>query len=106
MNLERAVEICKSSEITDNQLKNIVVDQDEREVNEVKSDSKKGEKGAKENPGKQRNHSIVEDAEKSMSPRNVQHTVKFATNANKEILTGKCVVQSQGTAQNKWMNTS
>ena len=41
LNLERAVEICKSSEITDNQLKSIVVDQDEREVNEVKSDSKK-----------------------------------------------------------------
>ena len=40
LNLERAVEICKSSEITDSQLKNIVVDQDEQEVNKVKSDSK------------------------------------------------------------------
>ena len=34
------VEICKSSELTENQLKN-VVDQDEQEVHEVKSHFKK-----------------------------------------------------------------
>ena len=38
--LDRAVEICKSSEITESQLKNIAVDQDEREVHEVKNSSK------------------------------------------------------------------
>ena len=54
LNLERAVEICKSSEITDNQLKNIVVDQDEREVNEVKSDSKKPPVKPKGGKGKPR----------------------------------------------------
>ena len=54
LNLERAVEICKSSEITDNQLKNIVVDQDEREVNEVKSDSKKPPVQPKGGKGKPR----------------------------------------------------
>ena len=41
LNLERAVEMCKSSEITENQAKNIVVDQDDREVHDVKDDSKK-----------------------------------------------------------------
>lgn len=34
-NLERAVEMFKSSEITENQAKNIVVDPDEREVHDV-----------------------------------------------------------------------
>lgn len=41
LNLERAVEMCKSSEITENKTKNIVVDQDDREVQDVKDDSKK-----------------------------------------------------------------
>ena len=41
LNLEPAVEMCKSSEITENQAKNIVVDQDDREVHDVKDDSKK-----------------------------------------------------------------
>ena len=54
LNVERAVEISKSSEITDNQLKNIVVDQDEREVNEVKSDSKKPPVKPKGGKGKPR----------------------------------------------------
>ena len=47
LNLERAVEMCKSSAITENQAKNIVVDQDNREVHDVKDDSKKS-------PGKPR----------------------------------------------------
>ena len=47
LSLERAVEMCKSSEITENQAKNIVVDQDDREVHDVKDDSKKS-------PGKPR----------------------------------------------------
>ena len=41
INLERAVEMCKTSEITEKQGKNIVVDQDDREVYNVKDDSKK-----------------------------------------------------------------
>ena len=41
LNLERAVELCKSPEITENQAKNIVVDQDDREVHDIKDDSKK-----------------------------------------------------------------
>ena len=47
LSLERAVEMCKSSEITENQAKNFVVDQDDREVHDVKDDSKKS-------PGKPR----------------------------------------------------
>ena len=47
LNLERAVEMYKSSEITENQAKNIVVDQDYRQVHVVKDDSKKS-------PGKPR----------------------------------------------------
>ena len=35
------LKLCKSSEITENQAKNIVVDQDDREVHDVKDDSKK-----------------------------------------------------------------
>ena len=45
LNLERAV--CKSSERTENQAKNIVVNQDDREVHDVKDVSKKS-------PGKPR----------------------------------------------------
>ena len=61
LNLERAVEICKSSEITDSQLKNIVVDQDEREVNEVKSDSKKATSKTKRRQRKtQANKEIIQ----------------------------------------------
>ncbi|KAL9977219.1 hypothetical protein ACROYT_G014598 [Oculina patagonica] len=41
LNLDRAVEMCKSSEITENQAKNMVVGQDDREVHYVKDDSKK-----------------------------------------------------------------
>ncbi|KAL9952873.1 hypothetical protein ACROYT_G040197 [Oculina patagonica] len=41
LNLEQAVEMCKSSEITENQAKNMVVDQVDREVHDVKNDSKK-----------------------------------------------------------------
>ena len=33
--------MCKSSDITENQAKNIVVDQDDREVHDIKDDSKK-----------------------------------------------------------------
>ncbi|KAL9987237.1 hypothetical protein ACROYT_G001509 [Oculina patagonica] len=47
LNLEGAVEMCKSSEITENQAKNMVVDQDDRVVRDVKDDSKKS-------PGKSR----------------------------------------------------
>ena len=45
--LERAVEMCKSSEITENQAKNIVVNQDDLKVHDMKDDSKKS-------PGKPR----------------------------------------------------
>ena len=38
LSLERAVKMCKSSEITENQAKNIVVDQDDREVHDVKEE--------------------------------------------------------------------
>lgn len=41
LNLERAVEICKSAEITDSRLKNIALDQDDRGLHAVKDDAEK-----------------------------------------------------------------
>ncbi len=52
LNLERAVEMCKSSEFTENQAKNMVVDQDEREVRDVKDDSKKPPRKSRRENGK------------------------------------------------------
>ena len=81
--------MCKSSEITENQAKNIVVNQDDLKVHDVKDDSKKspgkprGAKGKRKQTKKSR--SIVEDVDKCTSLRNVQPLVRFATNANKGI---------------------
>ena len=96
----------KSSAITENQAKNIVVDQDDREVHDVKDDPKKppgklrGGKG-KRKQTKKKTRSIVEDVDKCTSLRNVQPMVRFATNANKGTITRKCASPSQGTVLNK-----
>ena len=96
VNFERAVEMCKSSEITENQAKNIVVGQDDRKVHDVKDDSKKSPgkpRGAKES-------AIEEDVDKCTRLRNVQPLVRFATIANKGIITRKCASPNQGTTLN------
>ena len=104
LNFERAVEMCKSPEITEHQAKNIVVDQDDRDVHNVKDDSKKPPgklRGARESTSKQRNRSTVKDVDKCTNLKNAQPMVRFATNANKGIITRKCASPSQGTALNK-----
>ena len=73
LNLERAVELCKSPEITENQAKNIVVYQDDREVlHHVKDDSKshpENREEQEESTSKQRNRSTVKDVGQVHQPQ-------------------------------------
>ena len=104
LNLERAVEMCKSSEITENQAKNIVVDQDDREVHDVKDDSKKPPgkwRGARGKHKQTKKPFNCKRCGQMHQPQNAQPMVRFATNANKGIITRKCASPSQGTALNK-----
>ena len=100
LNLERAVELCKSPEITENQAKNIVVDQDDREVlHHVKDDSKshsENREEQEESTSKQRNCSTVKDVDKCTNLKNAQPMPRFATNASKGIITRNCAVQAKG----------
>ena len=92
----------KSSEITENQAKNVVVDQDDREVHDVKDDSKKSPGKPRGARGKRKKKitKIVVGVDKCTSLRNVQPLVRFATNANKGIITRKCASPNQRTALN------
>lgn len=87
--------MCKSSEITENQAKNIVVDQDDREVlHHVKDGSKSYPE--EESTNKQRNRSTVKDVDKCTNLKNAQPMPRFATNANRGIITRNCAVQAKG----------
>lgn len=92
--------MCKSSEITENQAKNIVVDQDDREVlHHVKDGSKsypENREEQEESTSKQRNRSTVKDVDKCTNLKNAQPMPRFATNANKGIITRNCAVQAKG----------
>ena len=84
LNLERAVEICKSAEITYSRLKNIAVD--DREVHSVKGYVKKPPGrviGGRQNIDKRRNYFLIKSADNSTLRGNVAPTAKFVTNVNK-----------------------
>ena len=101
LNLERAVELCKSPEITENQAKNIVTlwIRMAEKCTMLKTTPKshpENREEQEESTSKQRNRSTVKDVDKCTNLKNAQPMPRFATNASKGIITRNCAVQAKG----------